>query len=75
MKKLYQVGRQQSEKRWSWYPLLTGNTGMGPALRSNANFLAAQQGMPLPQSRKEPDSPVQIQTTLGAPTCPISAIS
>ena len=31
--------------------------------------------MPLPQGRKEPDSSVQIQTTLGAPTCPISAIS
>ena len=62
-------------KEGRWYPILTGNPGIGPALGSNANCLEAQQGMPFPQGRKEPDSPVQIQTTLGAPTCSISAIS
>lgn len=58
-----------------WYLLLTGNPGVGPGLGRNANCLKVRQGMTLPQSMRDPDSPIQMQTTLVAPTSPNSVIS
>lgn len=58
-----------------WYPVLVGNPGMGLGLGRNANYLEAQQGMPLPWSGRPPDFPVQMKNTLGAPTAPISVIN